>query len=83
MKAKNNKFQKGDVVFYKLPEDLEYPWVIGDIVPAKIKTVFPVNGSYRYLVKVLDGDIAKQLGGKLHYVDEVGLVDPDEEHIDD
>lgn len=76
MKVKNNKFQKGDVVFYILPDNLQVPWQAQ--IPVKIKTAFPIGDAWRYLVKFLDKETAALAGGTLHYVDEVNLVAPDE-----
>ena len=60
MKVKTNKFQKGDVVFWTLPD--RFCYLAQGRITVKVKTVFPVGYSYRYLVKVFHKNNVDQLG---------------------
>lgn len=75
MKVKSNKFQKGDVVFWTLPD--RFCYLADERITVKVKTAFPVGDSYRYLVKVFLKSSVTQLGGSFFYVDEKDLESPD------
>lgn len=74
MKVKNNKFQKGDIASYRYFDAKGTSLLGRSAFLVRIKTVFAVEDSYRYLVEYMEPDFRK-LKPRFVYVDEVNLDD--------